>query len=124
MCGAYEIRTRDLLRDIEAIFDPAQISNHSDYYLQAFLYSHIVRQHRTEAVSPALLFIQHAAADGYDPTLVIGREPVTDIAVHSDRFITLLKETTDAIFSPDLRFTPTDDRNRCCSCPYATLCGR
>ena len=119
--GARHLRP---MPDIEAIFDPAQISNHSDYYLQAFLYSHIVRQHQTEAVSPALLFIQHAAADGYDPTLVIGRDPVTDIAVHSDRFITLLKETTDAIFSPDLRFTPTDDRNRCRSCPYAALCGR
>ena len=119
--GARHLRP---MPDIEAIFDPAQIPNHSDYYLQAFLYSHIVRQHRTEAISPALLFIQHAAADGYDPTLVIGRDSVTDIAVHSDRFIALLKETTDAIFSSNLRFTPTDDRNRCRSCPYAALCGR
>ena len=119
--GARHLRP---MPDIDAIFDPAQISNHSDYYLQAFLYSHIVRQHRGEPVSPSLLFIQHAAAEGYDPTLVIGREPVTDIAVHSDRFIALLKETTDAIFSPDLRFTPTDDRNRCRSCPYTALCGR
>ena len=119
--GARHLRP---MPDIEAIFDSAQIPNHSDYYLQAFLYSHIVRQHQTEAVSPALLFIQHAAADGYDPTLVIGRDPVTDIAVHRDRFIALLKETTDAIFSPDLRFTPTEDRNRCRSCPYAALCGR
>ena len=119
--GARHLRP---MPDIEAIFDPAQIPNHSDYYLQAFLYSHIVRQHRTEAVSPALLFIQHAAAEGYDPTLVIGRDPVTDITVHSDRFIALFKETTDAIFSPDLHFTPTDDRNRCRSCPYAALCGR
>ena len=119
--GARHLRP---MPDVEAIFDSAQIPNHSDYYLQAFLYSHIVRQHQTEAVSPALLFIQHAAADGYDPTLVIGRDPVTDIAVHRDRFIALLKETTDAIFSPDLRFTPTEDRNRCRSCPYAALCGR
>ena len=119
--GARHLRP---MPNIEAIFDPDQIPNHSDYYLQAFLYSHIVRQHRTEAVSPALLFIQHAAAEGYDPTLVIGRDPVTDITVHSDRFIALFKETTDAIFSPDLHFTPTDDRNRCRSCPYAALCGR
>ena len=75
-------------------------------------------------VSPLLLFIQHAGAEGYDPTLVIGREPVADIAAHSDRFIALLQETIEAIFSPDLRFTPTDDRNRCRSCPYAALCGR
>ena len=119
--GARHLRP---MPDIEAIFDPAQIPNHSDYYLQAFLYSHIVRQHRTEAVSPALLFIQHAAAEGYDPTLVIGRDPVTDITVHSDRFISLLKEKTGEIFSPGLPFVPTDDRNRCRSCPYAALCGK
>ena len=119
--GARHLRP---MPNVEAIFDPAQIPNHSDYYLQTFLYSHIIRQHQEEPVSPSLLFIQHAGAEGYDPTLVIGREPVTDIAVHSDRFIALLKETTEAIFSPDLRFTPIDDRNRCRSCPYAALCGR
>ena len=119
--GARHLRP---MPNIEAIFDPDQIPNHSDYYLQAFLYSHIVRQHRTEAVSPALLFIQHAAAEGYDPTLVIGRDPVTDITVHSDRFISLLKEKTGEIFSPGLPFVHTDDRNRCRSCPYAALCGR
>jgi len=119
--GARHLRP---MPDVDAIIDPAQIPNHSDYYLQAFLYSHIVRQHHAEPVSPLLLFIQHAAAEGYDPTLVIGREPVADIAVHSDRFIALLKETIDAIFSPDLRFMPTDDRNRCRSCPYTALCKR
>ncbi len=119
--GARHLRP---MPDVDAVFDPAQIPNHSDYYLQAFLYSHIVHQHHAEPVSPLLLFIQHAAAEGYDPTLVIGREPVADIAVHSDRFIALLKETIDAIFSPDLRFMPTDDRNRCRSCPYTALCKR
>ena len=34
--GARHLRP---MPDIDAIFDPAQISNHSDYYLQAFLYS-------------------------------------------------------------------------------------
>jgi hypothetical protein len=119
--GARHLRP---MPDVDAIFDPAQIPNHSDYYLQAFLYSHIVQQRKEEVVSPALLFIQHAAAEGYDPTLVVGRSPVTDITVHSGRFIALLQETIDAIFSPDLPFTPTDDRNRCRSCPYAALCGR
>ena len=110
--------------NVEAILDPAQIPNHSDYYLQAFLYSHIVSQKYKEPVSPAVLFIQHAAAEGYDPTLVIGRDPVTNIVIHADRFMTLFKEKTTEIFSPDLPFTPTDDRNRCRTCPYASLCGR
>ena len=117
--GARHLRP---MPDVEAIFDPAQIPNHSDYYLQAFLYSYIVSLKHSEPVSPALLFIQHAGAAGYDPTLVIGREPVTDIAIHADRFITLLKEKTEEIFSPGLPFTPTDDRNRCRSCPYSALC--
>ena len=129
--------------DVAAIFDPAQIPNHSDYYLQAFLYSHIIQSLKLKdqslkfkvqsskfkvqsskfKVSPALLFIQHAAAEGYDPTLCLGREPVTDIAPHSEQFLTLLHQTINDIFNPDLPFTPTDDRNRCRSCPYAVLCG-
>ena len=119
--GARHLRP---MPDVDAIFDPAQIPNHSDYYLQAFLYSYIVRQEHAEPVSPALLFIQHAGAEGYDPTLVVGREPVSDISVHTDRFIEHFKETITDIFSPNLPFAPTDDRNRCRSCPYATLCGR
>jgi hypothetical protein len=123
--------------DIDAIFDPSQIPNHSDYYLQAFLYSYIVQNFPIKLkssgtvlqpagirVSPAVLFIQHAGAENYDPTLVIGKEPVRDIAIHSDRYITLLKEKTEEIFSPSIPFTPTDDRKRCLLCPYAALCGR
>ena len=121
--GARHLRP---MPDVDAIFDPAQIPNHSDYYLQAFLYSYIVRQKHTEPVSPALLFIQHAGAEGYDPTLIVGREPVSDISVHADRFIERFKETVTDIFNPDLPFAPTDDRNRCrCRyCPYAALCGK
>ena len=119
--GARHLRP---MPDVDAIFDPAQIPNHSDYYLQAFLYSYIVRQEHAEPVSPALLFIQHAGAEGYDPTLVVGREPVSDISVHADHFIERFKETITDIFNPDLPFTPTDDRNRCRSCPYAALCKR
>ena len=110
--------------DVDAIFDPAQIPNHSDYYLQAFLYSHIVRQKQDDPVSPALLFIQHAGAEGYDPTLSLGREPVNDIAPHSERYIALLDQTIRSIFDPALDFTPTDDRDRCHTCPYAALCGK
>ena len=127
--GARHLRP---MPDVDAIFDPAQIPNHSDYYLQAFLYSYIVshqgvnRKLTTEnsPVSPALLFIQHAGAESYDPTLVIGREPVNDITVYAERFIELFHQTVSDIFSPDHPFVPTDDRKRCLSCPYAAICGR
>ena len=115
------------LPDVEAIFEPQNIKDHSDYYLQAFLYSHIVRQEPTVAnipVSPALLFIQHAGAEDYDPTLCLGKEPVSDIATVSDNFMQLLNKKLGEIFDPALSFIPTDDRKRCDTCPYAALCGR
>ena len=112
------------LPDIEAIFDPANIKEHSDYYLQAFLYSHIVSQRAQAPVSPVLLFIQYAGSEDYDPTLKIGKEPVKDIATHSARFMELLQQTISEIFNQDLAFAPTDDNDRCSYCPYAMICGR
>ena len=116
------------LPDVEAIFQPDQLRNHSDYYLQTFVYADIVRQQQPPAaarpVSPALLFIQHAAADDYDPTLHFGREPISDVADHAARFNELLHEKVDEIFHPDMAFTPTADANICRTCPYARLCGQ
>ena len=117
-------RQQKNLPDIDAIFDPQNIKDHSDYYLQAFLYSHIVRRDTSLPVSPALLFIQHAAAEDYDPTLNIGKEPVRDIANVTERFMQLLQEKISDVFNPDLAFTPTSDLDRCRNCPYAALCGR
>ena len=110
------------LPDVDAIFDPANIKEHSDYYLQAFLYSYIVAQQSPQAVSPALLFIQHAGGEDYDPILKLGKEPVRDIRTVANRYIEKLQETISEVFNADLAFTPTDDNNRCRSCPFAALC--
>ena len=119
--GGYRLKA---LPDIEAIFDPQNIKEHSDYYLQAFLYSHIVHLETTVPVSPALLFIQHAGADDYDPTLCLGKDPVSDIATVSETFMQQLNNKLGEIFDPTLPLMPTDDRKRCDICPYAALCGR
>ena len=110
------------LPDVDAIFDPANIKEHSDYYLQAFLYSYIVASESQRAVSPALLFIQHAGADDYDPILKLGKEPVRDIRTVAERYMQLLQQKISEIFNPDLAFSPTDDPLRCRTCPYAALC--
>ena len=111
------------LPDVNAIFDPQYIKEHSDYYLQAFLYSHIVRQKTDKTVSPSLLFIQHAGAEKYDPTLCLNKDAIYDIASVSDQFIELLKKTISEIFNPDNAFSPTEDRSRCKNCPYKIICG-
>ena len=134
------------LSDLDAIFDPDRIHDHSDYYLQTFVYADIVRRQlsatvppcedigrspqlhtlneRTSMVSPALLFIQHAAVEDYDPTLCFGKEKIVDIAVYADRFNELLEAKISEIFSPDIPFTPTSDLRVCQLCPYAKMCRR
>ena len=110
------------LPDVAAIFDPENVKDHSDYYLQAFLYSHIVRRQTKTPVSPLLLFVQYTGADEYNPTLKLGKDPVKDIATVSDEFMTLLTEKMSEIFCQDLAFSPTEDNETCRSCPYKILC--
>ena len=117
------------IKNIEEIFDPNNIrSKHSNYYLQAILYSLIVSRSERwnpagHPVSPALLFIKQAPANHYDPTLLIDKHPISDVTVYEEEFLTKLKHTLADIYSPDTPFTPTDDRKKCELCPYRMLCG-
>ena len=117
------------IKNIDEIFDPNNIrSKHSNYYLQAILYSLIVSRSTewnpaNHPVSPALLFIKQAPANHYDPTLLIDKHPISDVTVYEEEFLTKLKHTLADIYSPDTPFTPTDDRKKCELCPYRMLCG-
>ena len=117
------------IKNIDEIFDPNNIrSKHSNYYLQAILYSLIVSRSKRwnpagHPVSPALLFIKQAPANHYDPTLCIDKHPISDVTVYEEEFLTQLKHTLADIYSPDTPFTPTDDRKKCELCPYRMLCG-
>ena len=117
------------IKSIEEVFDPNNIrSKHSNYFLQAILYSLIVSGSKewnpaNDAVSPALLFIKQAATNDYDPTLCIDKHPISDVTVYEEEFLTKLKETVADMYSPNVAFTPTDDRKKCELCPYRMLCG-
>ena len=117
------------IKSIEEVFDPKNIaSKHSNYFLQAILYSLIVSGSKewnaaNDPVSPALLFIKQAATNDYDPTLCIDKHPISDVTVYEEEFLTKLKETIADMYSPDAAFTPTDDRKKCELCPYRMLCG-
>ena len=117
------------IKSIEEVFDPKNIaSKHSNYFLQAILYSLIVSGSKewnaaNDPVSPALLFIKQAATNDYDPTLCIDKHPISDVTVYEEEFLTKLKKTVADMYSPDAAFTPTDDRKKCELCPYRMLCG-
>ena len=74
-------------------------------------------------VSPCLLFIQHAGTDNYDPTLILGKTPVTDISTVKDEFLHHLNQLLAEINDPDKSFLPTEDLSRCSTCPFHHLCG-
>ncbi len=115
---------------IDDVFDSSKIhSNHSDYYLQAMLYSGIVRHTdkynpRRIPVSPALLFIQRASGDNYDPTLCFGHEKITDIEKFKPEFDVMLRTKVNEIFSSAIPFRPTQNDEICRTCPYIRLCGK
>ena len=111
------------IKSIDDIFDPAKLRDHTDYYLQTLLYARIVRKSQQLPVAPALLFIQHAGTEGYNPVLKLGNEYIDDVATpDGDRFVTLFMEKVNEIFDPSRPFTPTADTSHCKTCPYAHLC--
>lgn len=118
------------IKSIEEIFSGEKISNkHTDYFLQAILYSLIIRQDpninkENLPVSPALLFIIHATGENYDPTLEINKEKIIDAKIYKEEFIKQLKITLSEIFDKEQPFLPTEDKTRCSTCPYKQLCGQ
>lgn len=73
-------------------------------------------------ISPALLFIQHAGADDYNPILKFGKDYINDVTPYANQFMSLLKQVIGEIFEPDVPFLPTQDRTRCTNCPFRLLC--
>lgn len=113
--------------DIASIFDTKQLAKHTDYYLQAILYSLIVKKDKklnpaSDPVSPALLFIQQSGAKDYDPTLHLGKEMIWDAADYEEAFMQGLQDLVSEIFNPSVPFYTTTEKERCSTCPYANLC--
>lgn len=116
-------------KDIDEVFGttPQAMNKHNDYYLQAILYSLIIKNDRRfnpaqEPVSPGLLFIQNAGSEDYDPTLKLGKELLSDVAPLEAEFTEHLRSLLADIYNPAVTLKPTEDKKRCIYCPYAALC--
>lgn len=96
----------------------------ANYYIQTLLYSAIVKDQAGPDVnvSPNLLYIQKMSADGYEPTLTIGKQPIYDIDLYRTEFTERLHGLLSEIFNPDVPFAPTCDTERCEHCSFAQLC--
>lgn len=121
-------REQGKVKAISDIFQPENIGNHTDYYLQAMLYSTLIRHSKVHnpdnrPVSPALLFVQKVRREDYTPILSIGDSPITDIADVEQDFRDSISQLLAEILDPAMPFLPTEDKSRCDLCPYKKLCG-
>lgn len=120
------------VKSMDEVFDNTNIhKKHSDYILQAILYSIIestddpTYNPTHKPVSPALLFIQHAGKENYSPIITLCGEEITNVKKQcGNDFEQLLKEVLTEIYEPTVPFSPTDNRLACSYCPYKDLCGR
>ncbi|MBP5508718.1 MAG: PD-(D/E)XK nuclease family protein, partial [Prevotella sp.] len=124
--GVKDVKTS--LSGIDDVFDSNKIDNHSDYYLQAMLYSMIVRGDTAInpnglEVSPALLFIQKTQQDNYSPVLKFGNQEIKDIQPYIEAFEQHLSALIAEIMEPSKPFEPTTERKRCANCIYSNVCG-
>ena len=119
------------LKSIDEVFDPKNVAfKKSDYTMQAMFYSLIEAEHDDKfnplhhAVSPALLFIQHAGGDNYSPILSMEGKEITDVTEYKEPFFEHLIQQLEDLFNRNIAFSPTDDLNACSYCPYKQMCGR
>ena len=123
-------RPLGIVKSIVDVFKSEKIeSAHSDYILQAMLYSILTADDPQVSlghpVSPALLYIQQSQKEEYDPTVCIDHQPVTDaLSQYGEDFMQMLRQTLQDIYNPQLLFLPTDQKTRCETCPYHSLCMR
>ena len=123
-------KAAESLKSVDEMFDSKNLSKKSDYTMQAMLYSLIEAKNDSEhnpnhrAVSPVLLFIQHAGSEDYTPVLSIDKEEVTDVTVYEEDFLRNLTEKLEEIHNPNIAFAPTDNTDSCQYCPYKQMCGR
>ena len=73
-------------------------------------------------VAPALLFIQHAAKNGYNPILHFDEDPITDIRRYTKGFVEHLNNIVSDIYDPEKPYLPTSEQKRCETCPFDNIC--
>ena len=111
----------------EVFAEETEPKKHAGYYFQTLLYALIIagdgdKNPERLAVSPALLFVQRASGNDYDPTLAFGKDKIMDATAYQDTFWEHLQTLLNEIFDPQKPFAPTKDLSRCEACPYKQLC--
>ena len=123
--------------NLDEVFTRTNIhQKHSDYYLQAILYSGIIKNNKEYNPnnlpgSPHLLFILQSSKDDYNSALYFdkkkedgGKTFLKDEPNLYPDFEEKLKEVLAEMYNPHVPFNITEDSKTCEYCPYLSLCKR
>ena len=97
------------------------------YHLQICLYAlaEMERKESSLPIKPVLFFPIKAAADDYEPSLIIDKMEIDDFAnQYADTFRESLQEILEDIFNPEKPFTCTTDTKVCEYCKLGLICGK
>ncbi|MCE2617581.1 PD-(D/E)XK nuclease family protein [Phocaeicola oris] len=118
-------RHNSTVSSIESIFKEDR-KDGSNYIFQIFLYSDIITQQQNSMIKPALLYIQKAASSDYTPDISIGtyknKLTVEDYNDYKEEFRANFTAFLQEIFSPEGKFTQTNEENNCKYCNFKALC--
>jgi hypothetical protein len=92
-------------------------------------YAYIISRHekfKNKKLAPVLLYTSSLSRPTpEDIYYKFAGEPLTDFTRQcGSEFAAGLQSLIDEIFNPDTDFEPTDDRDACMFCDFASLCGR
>lgn len=116
-------------KTIDELFPPTPVKTRKSHAFQIMYYAYIISRHekfKNKKLAPVLLYTSSLSRPTpEDIYYKFAGEPLTDFTRQcGSEFATGLQSLIDEIFNPDTDFEPTDDRDACMFCDFASLCGR
>lgn len=111
-------------KEIEDLF--AQNDRRASHIFQTFLYASVLikDQQGTQAVVPALLYLQEAGAEDYSPVIPYQKEEISDFRPMLESFDTSFSEKIKELFDNQVPFKQTEAVKNCLYCDFKDLCNR
>jgi Fe-S-cluster formation regulator IscX/YfhJ len=101
--------------------------NRMKFVLQTYLYC-LLYELKTGSKNtiPGIYYIRDLFKDEFETELMNKetKEKVTDFEVYKDEFTSLITETLEEIFNPEIPFIQTENAKVCQYCPYTGVCNR
>ena len=122
-------REKETPKTIDELFPPTKYKDRKKEAFQIMYYAYIMSmqpQFSKYRLAPTLLYTRTSSKPTKEDIYYkIGNDVLTDFTSQcGPQFEEKLKAIITEIFNPAIPFDPTDDKEACKNCDFATLCGR